>query len=119
METSSPARGCAVDFDESGCPQDGRRIQESWLSIPRSTLRGPPAGAVDDSPVICAVAACVSIIQSLTVELCPRGLYFAALPLLEPLHQCGICALEIARSGAREPVFRARWLGIIDLGRRC
>ena len=36
---------CAVDFDESGCPQDGRRSQESWLSIPRSIPRGPTAGA--------------------------------------------------------------------------
>lgn len=36
---------CAVDFDESGCPQDGRRSQESWLSIPRSIPGGPTAGA--------------------------------------------------------------------------
>ena len=45
-----PCEGmCAVDFDESGCPQDGRRIQESWLSIPCSSRV-----ARQRSPALCA-----------------------------------------------------------------
>jgi hypothetical protein len=36
--------------------------------------------------------------------------------LLEPLHHCGMAALEIGGSGAREPT--RGWLGIDDSGRR-
>jgi hypothetical protein len=44
---------------------------------------------------------------SLMVELCQRRLYFAAPKmLLEPLHQCGIGALEIGGRSALEPVSR-------------
>jgi hypothetical protein len=35
---------CAVDFDESGCPQHGRRIQEAGSAY-HDRARDPPAGA--------------------------------------------------------------------------